>query len=204
MHLRRIRLLRWISPDVDKAGLVAVARACVAARVPRLVVVSSGSVTKPLSPVSRLPQLLRRHHARQDRGRGRSPRALLRPRRGRLRHRATRGLTEDEPKGVSAVELNQGDDKSGRISRADVAAICVEAAAAARTPLASNATFECYWADTAKSLEAVGLSNMMGGTNEDADYVSGRERRGDSWRDIFEGLRPDDPGVAQQGWGPSL
>ena len=70
----------------------------------------------------------------------------------RLRHRATGGLTEDEPKGVSAVELNQGDDKSGRISRADVAAICVEAAAAARTPLASNATFECYWADTAKSL----------------------------------------------------
>ena len=35
------------------------------------------------------------------------------------------GLTEDEPKGVSAVELNQGDDKSGRISRADVAAFCV-------------------------------------------------------------------------------
>ena len=37
--------------DVDKAGLVAVARAAIAANVPRLVIVSSGSVSKPLSPV---------------------------------------------------------------------------------------------------------------------------------------------------------
>jgi hypothetical protein len=36
---------------VDKAGLIAVARACIQAKVPRLVIVSSGSVTKPLSPV---------------------------------------------------------------------------------------------------------------------------------------------------------
>ena len=59
--------------DVDKAGLVAVARACVAARVPRLVVVSSGSVTKPLSPVLVFLNF-RRHHARQIEGE-RSPRA---------------------------------------------------------------------------------------------------------------------------------
>ena len=37
--------------DVDKAGLVTVARAAIAANVPRLVIVSSGSVSKPLSPV---------------------------------------------------------------------------------------------------------------------------------------------------------
>ena len=190
--------------DVDKAGLVAVARACVAARVPRLVVVSSGSVTKPLSPVyvflNFFGGIMRAKIEGEDAlralyfDRDECDYVIVRP----------GGLTEDEPRGVSAVELNQGDDKSGRISRADVAAICVEAAAAAGTPLASNATFECYWADTAKSLEAVGLSNMMGGTNQDADYVSGRERRGDSWMKIFEGLRPDEPGVAQQGWGPSL
>ena len=86
------------------------------------------------------------------------------------------GLTEDEPRGLGAVELNQGDDKSGRISRADVAAICVEAAIAAAAPgaptsttaaAAANATFECYWADTAKSLNDVGLSNMMGSKSDD-------------------------------------
>ena len=36
------------------------------------------------------------------------------------------GLTEDPPRGVSACELNQGDDVSGRVSREDVAAVCVE------------------------------------------------------------------------------
>ena len=37
--------------SVDNAGLVNTARACVDAKVPRLVVVSSGAVTKPSSPV---------------------------------------------------------------------------------------------------------------------------------------------------------
>ena len=37
--------------EVDKAGLVKVAAACVAEKVKRLVIVSSGSVSKPLSPV---------------------------------------------------------------------------------------------------------------------------------------------------------
>ena len=36
------------------------------------------------------------------------------------------GLTRDPPAGVTAVELNQGDTKSGRIARSDVAAICIE------------------------------------------------------------------------------
>ena len=113
------------------------------------------------------------------------------------------GLTEDEPRGVRSIELNQGDDKSGRISRADVAAICVEAAVAANGCV-GGATFECYWADTAKGLDAVGFSNAMGGTSKDGDYVSGRERRGDAWNEIFVGLTADAPGVPQQGVGPSL
>eukprot|EP00953_Heterococcus_sp_UTEX-ZZ885_P036999 19040-Heterococcus_DN1.PRE.2 len=37
------------------------------------------------------------------------------------------GLTLDPALGVSELELNQGDDKSGRIARADVADICVNA-----------------------------------------------------------------------------
>ena len=36
------------------------------------------------------------------------------------------GLTLDTPRGVGAIELNQGDTKSGRLARADVAALCVE------------------------------------------------------------------------------
>lgn len=36
------------------------------------------------------------------------------------------GLTLDPPRGVLAIELNQGDTKSGRIARSDVARVCVE------------------------------------------------------------------------------
>ena len=49
------------------------------------------------------------------------------------------GLTRDPPLGVSAVELNQGDTKSGRIARSDVAAICIESLESAD---AFDTTFE--------------------------------------------------------------
>ena len=189
--------------DVDKAGLVAVARACIAANVPRLVIVSSGSVSKPLSPVyiflNLFGGIMRAKIEGED-----AVRSLYFKREG-LDYVVVRpgGLTEDEPRGVGAVELNQGDDKSGRIARADVAAICVEAAVGSNECV-GNATFECYWKDSAKSLESVGLSNMMGGTNQDGDYVSGKERQGSTWKELFAGLAADAPGVAQQGEGPSL
>jgi hypothetical protein len=48
------------------------------------------------------------------------------------------GLTEDDPRGVGAIELNQGDDKSGKIARGDVAAICVSAGSYTRPLLSST------------------------------------------------------------------
>jgi len=45
---------------------------------------------------------------------------------------------------------------------------------------------------------------MMGGTNQDGDYGSGKERTGSTWKELFAGLAADAPGVAQQGEGPSL
>jgi hypothetical protein len=98
------------------------------------------------------------------------------------------GLTTKEGLGVSAVELNQGDDKSGRIARADVAAICVECLA---SRAAFDTTFECYYADTAKGLDDVMQSNAKGSTDITGTTSSGRERRADSWPKLFEGLRRD-------------
>jgi hypothetical protein len=97
------------------------------------------------------------------------------------------GLTDKPPLGVSAVELNQGDDKSGRIARADVASICVECLA---SPAAFDTTFECYYSDTAKGLADVMASNAKGATDP-TQYVSGRERRAASWPALFEGLTRD-------------
>ena len=109
------------------------------------------------------------------------------------------------------MELNQGDEKSGRISREDVASLCVAAAMASGTEVARNATFECYWADTANDLRDVGFANALAAFSPSSDddgsgslRPTGRERRGETWADLLDGLEPDRPGVAQQGWGPSL
>ena len=176
---------------VDNLGLVNVAEACLAGGVPRLVVVSSGAVTKPSSPVFiflnvfgkimeekiKGEDAVRRLYAADD-----SPcfYTVVRP----------GGLTEDAAKGVSALELNQGDTKSGRIARSDVAAICVESLA---SDAAKDATFECYDADTAKPLSSVGLSNILKQTNakDDSVVLSGKERAGATWPELFRGLERD-------------
>ena len=102
------------------------------------------------------------------------------------------GLTRDEGLGVSAVELNQGDDKSGRISRSDVAAICIESL---KNAAAFDTTFECYYADTAKGLNDVMASNAKavgaGIKTQATETASGRERRADTWPKLFEGLQRD-------------
>ena len=55
-------------------------------------------------------------------------------------------------RGVSACELNQGDDTSGRVSREDVAAVCVECL---KRDDAKNATFELFYRDTRKPMTEV-------------------------------------------------
>lgn len=182
---------------VDRDGLVDVAKLCIANDVPRLVVVSSGGVSKPSSAVYIFLNLaaggimdakiagedaLRRLYAAPgvaERGVGYT---VVRP----------GGLLRDAGLGVSAVELNQGDNKSGRINRSDVAAICVESLA---SPAAFDTTFECYYSDTAKGLDDVMASNAKavstGETTTPTAAMTGRERRGDTWPKLFEGLERD-------------
>lgn len=186
---------------VDKDGVVACAKACIAAEVPRLVLVSSGGVSKPTSAVYLFLNFaasgimdakiagenqLRALYAAPGvaaRGVGYT---VVRP----------GGLTREAPLGVRAVELNQGDDKSGRIARSDVAAICIESLESAD---AFDTTFECYYGDTAKELNAVFGSNAKGMASGDASgsreptetAKTGRERRAAAWPQLFEGLQKD-------------
>jgi len=173
------------------------AKLCIANQVPRLVVVSSGGVSKPSSGVYIFLNLaaggimdakiagedaVRRLYAAPGVAEKNVGYTVVRP----------GGLLRDAGLGVSAVELNQGDDKSGRINRADVAAICVESLA---SPAAFDTTFECYYGDTAKSLNDVMASNAKavstGEQTAGLAALSGRERRGDTWPKLFEGLERD-------------
>ena len=97
------------------------------------------------------------------------------------------GLTEEPPKGVLALELNQGDNRSGRISRWDVASLAIQCIKYKDT---ENATFECYDRNTAQPLANVGVNNILKKT-EAATEKTGFERNGDSFAAIFKGLVTD-------------
>ena len=71
------------------------------------------------------------------------------------------GLTTEKGLRPSFLEANQGDDKSGRLSRADVAGICI---GCLDVPTTFDTTFECYIKDTATPIDDVGLSNILRST----------------------------------------
>lgn len=175
--------------QVDNEGLVNVAKACIAAKVPHLVIVSSGSVTKPASPVYKFLNLFGKIMEEKIKGED-AVRGLYTGVEGAT-YTVIRpgGLTEEPGRGVGALELNQGDTKSGRISRFDVASLCIESTF--YPALTGGTTFECYDGDTGKSLDNVGISNILKQNTDPADFRTGNERTGDTWKDIFTGLKND-------------
>ena len=182
---------------VDNGGLVAVARACLDEGVPHLVVVSSGAVTRPASPVYLFLNLFGNIMEEKIRGED-ALRSMYAERNSEMGEGGAEllytiirpgGLTVEPPRGPAALELNQGDNKSGRISRADVAGLCVESI---RHPESTGCrTFECYDADTAAPLASVGLSNILKAKTDDKVFVSGKECRGETWEALFKGLEKD-------------
>lgn len=181
--------------EVDNIGLRNVAEACIANQIPHLVIVSSGGVSKPDSPVYKFLNIFGKIMEEKIKGEDtvRAMYANLGNQDGRqgLTYTIVRpgGLTEDPIRGVSEIELNQGDTKSGRISRYDVARLCVEAPF--YPELTGATTFECYDADTGKSLGNVGMSNILKQKSDPSATVTGKERRGQSYKALFTGLEKD-------------
>ena len=183
---------------VDNAGLVNVAKACIDANVPHLVVVSSGAVTKPSSPVYQFLNLFGKIMEEKIRGED-AVRKLYAEHNQKISEGGEKkltytiirpgGLTLDPPRGVAAIELNQGDTKSGRLARADVAALCVESLKYPQ--LTGETTVECYDADTGAPLATVGLSNIAKKKTDGEAFVSGFERRGNTYEELFTGLQKD-------------
>ena len=177
---------------VDRDGVIHAAECCLEYNIPRLVVVSSGSVTRPDSAVYKLLNfvgkgIMEAKIQGEDAMRDlyASPDVLQR----KLGYTVIRpgGLTTGNAIGAGFIELNQGDSKSGRLSRADVAALCVQCLDSADT---FDTTFECYETVTAKPIESVGFSNIIKSTDP-TTVVSGKERRGDSYTELFKGLEHD-------------
>ncbi|KAL3780835.1 hypothetical protein HJC23_011084 [Cyclotella cryptica] len=179
--------------SVDYQGVINAARCCIQRDIPRLVVVSSGAVTRPNSAVYKLLNFVG-NGIMEAKIRGEDEVRELYRNRGviekGLGYTIVRpgGLTNDPlPLGPSYLEVNQGDDKSGRLSRADVAAICV---ASLDIDSCWDTTFECYLKDTAKPVDNVGLSNILRLTDP-TSYKSGREGTGETWNELLGGLKRD-------------
>jgi len=169
--------------QVDYNGVENVAKECVRLKIPRLVVISSGAITKPDSLGYKITNLfggimgykllgedsLRRAYASAEDGVGY---AIIRP--GGL-------LDRDQAVGAGLVELNQGDTISGEISRIDVED-CVVAAALSKS-IPNKVTFELYEAGKSGPLQS------------DFPKVSGFERSGPQlgadYDTLFRGLKQD-------------
>jgi len=177
---------------VDRDGVINAARACIANDVSRLIIVSSGTVTRPDSAVYKLLNFVgkgimeakivgedgvREMYSDPELVKKGVGYTVIRP----------GGLTTGASLGAAALELNQGDGKSGRLSRADVAELCINCLDSSDS---FDATFECYEASTAKPVESVGLSNIMKSTDA-TTYKSGREQLGENWDELFRGLVRD-------------
>jgi uncharacterized protein YbjT (DUF2867 family) len=146
---------------VDRDGVIETAKACIALNIPRLVVISSGAVSKPNSIVYKFLNLEGGIMEAKIQGEDEVRSLYSNPEviKKKLGYTVIRpgGLLLDAPVGASNLELNQGDTVVGRLPRADVAALSVESIF---SPNAFDATFECYEALSANSLEGVFLSNF--------------------------------------------
>ncbi|CAK0868646.1 unnamed protein product [Prorocentrum cordatum] len=171
--------------QVDEQAAVKAAQACKLAGVPTYVLISSGGVSRPGSlgylATNWMPGPtwgIMDAKARGEEGvkaamRGSGTRyVVLRP----------GGLEDTKYLGPAEMELNQGDAVGGLVSRADVAACAV---AAAKSQDAADTTFELY-AHSAFS-QGPGSTDGFGG----ATGKTGYERRGESWPELFRGLRKE-------------
>ena len=181
--------------EVDNIGLKNVATACIANGIPHLVIVSSGGVSKPDSPIYKFLNVFGKIMEEKIKGEDtvRSMYANLKEENGKqgLTYTIVRpgGLTEDPIRGVSEIALSQGDVRSGRISRYDLAKLCVEATL--YPELTSSTTFECFDADTGKELGNVGMSNLLKQKTSPSEVSNEKDLRGKSYKDIFSGLQKD-------------
>ena len=160
---------------VDYLGVKNTADACLKEKVPRLVVISSGAVTRPKSLGFKITNLfggimgfklqgedeLRSLYASSD-----LSYAIIRP----------GGLLGGPASGASKMELNQADTISGEINRADVAEVAV-AAATSKVLKGKKVTFEIYEGGKSGPLE------------DSLPKTSGYEQRGDSYDAMFANLK---------------
>lgn len=176
---------------VDCLGLVNVAKACIENNVSRLIIVSSGGVTRSNSIIYFILNMLyggimKAKFDGEEEVRNLYSQ-LTSEQKANLSYTIIRpGRLNDNPlQGCSKIILNQGDVKIGTISRWDLAMLCIECIASNDT---KNTIFECYEKDSGKIMTSFNILKLFK-TNPNIDRY---EKHGDMYQELFEGLQPTD------------
>jgi uncharacterized protein YbjT (DUF2867 family) len=139
--------------QVDYEGVRNLVEAAQAAGVKHFVLVSSLSVTNPEHPLNAVGNVLTwKLKGEETLRKSGLTYTIVRP----------GGLT-DEPSGLTALQFDQGDHIMGRISRADVAEICIQALS---QPAAADVTFEVIETEGPPPTD---WGKLFGGLKPDAD-----------------------------------
>ena len=168
--------------QVDKIGVSNVARECVRLGVPRLVVISSGAITRPDSLGFKITNLFGNIMNFKLQGEKALQETYEAAKNDKLGYVIIRpgGLMDSNAVGAGQIELNQGDTISGEINRADVAE-CAVAAALSKT-IPSRVVFEIYQAGKSGPLE--------GKFSTTSGYERNGPKLGGDYEELFKGLSP--------------
>lgn len=163
--------------EVDFKGVENVANECIRYKIPRLVVISSGAITRPDSLGYKFTNIFGSIMDYKLKGEQALRAAYSNSGDDSLSYIIIRpgGLQEGKGVGPKGVELNQGDTISGEVTREDVADCTAHAAISTSIP--KRVTFEIYSAGKGSPLESRFPAK------------SGFERLGNSYDEMFKELQ---------------
>mmetsp|Transcript_14506 Transcript_14506/g.22754 ORF Transcript_14506/g.22754 Transcript_14506/m.22754 type:complete len:374 (-) Transcript_14506:173-1294(-) len=174
---------------VDYLGVANTAEAAIRNGVPRLVVISSGAVTRPESVGFKITNVFGRIMDYKIAGETALRGLYAAAGDPDLSYTVVRpgGLSDRPSRGPAGVELSQGDVLSAEIGREDVAEVTV---AALLSPAAKDATIECYGAggETLFGVPTGAAKLAKGLPDVDPKYV---HRASASFEALFEGVLSD-------------
>lgn len=171
--------------QVDYLGVENVAKECIKYQIPKLVVISSGAVTRPDSLGFKITNLFGGIMDYKLKGETSLRNLYLAENNAKTTYTIIRpgGLLDGDAVGPTGIELNQGDTISGEINRADVAECTVAAVLSKDIP--PNVTFEVY---------QIGKSGPL---QSDFPKQSGYERNGKELSDYDRMLKGLKSGVIE-------
>lgn len=166
--------------QVDYQGVVNVAMECIRLKIPKLIVISSGALTRPDSLGFKFTNIFGGILNYKLQGETMLRQLYEEKNDPKLSYVIVRpgGLLDGKPVGPSKIELNQGDTISGEVYRSDVADCIVNAAISDTMP--HNIVFEIYEAGKSGPLESK------------FSPKSGYEVRGTEYNAMFSQLKTGD------------